>query len=142
MTDFGGIGGVIHGRALDPSDLFEAAVNRAMGDRLRSEAGKPTGWGETVLLGQRLWGSLANVGWRHENGDTAGYSFRAAGDLIAAVTGQGDYMDWYCSFNYGEADTEVAELLAAEGWRPDPNYYDEPSPFPTGRESAAEVRNG
>jgi hypothetical protein len=112
VTDFGGMGGIEGGRPRDPEDLFEAAVDRAMGDRLRAEGIKG------AFIAPRLWGSLSNVDWIHENGDTASYSFRAAGDLIAALIGEGDYMDWYCSGHDGLADEEVAELMAKEGWRP------------------------
>lgn len=129
MTDFGGLGGVSGGRGRDPADLFEAAVERAFGERLRYErargldarkadAAEGVGW-DRHGLGARLWGSLANIDWVHENGDTAGYSFRAAGDMIAAVVGDGDYMDWYCSADAGVVDGEVAEALAREGWRPE-----------------------
>jgi hypothetical protein len=110
------------GRAFDPTDLFEAAVDRALGERLRAGGPGPGWWhrGEP-MLGQRLWGSLANVEWQHANGDTAPYSFRAAGDLIAAIVGDGDYMDWYCSWADGVVDAEVALALAQEGWEPLPS---------------------
>jgi hypothetical protein len=120
MTAYGGFGGLSGGRELDESDAFEAAVNRALGERLRAEGAGP-GWGGgggVMKLGQRLWGSLANVDWVHESGDTAGYTFRAAGDLIAAIVGAGDYLDWYCSGDAGVVDLEVACALAAEGWMP------------------------
>jgi hypothetical protein len=121
VSEFGGWGGVKGGRDLDPADLFEAAVDRALGERLRTEGRGPGWWyqGE-LMLGQRLWGSLANVEWVHANGDTAGYSFRAAGDLIAAIVGDGDYMDWYCAGPDGVVDAEVALALAKEGWQPQP----------------------
>jgi len=93
MTDFGGMGGVMGGRPRNEEDLFEAAVERALGERLRKEhipnLGRP-GWYEGTGIGHRLWGSLSNVDWKHENGDTASYSFRAAGDLIATIVGEGD----------------------------------------------------
>lgn len=117
--DFGGMGGVAGGRPRDPDDLFEAALDRALGERLRAEHfGKPPREGlyEGKGIGHRLWGSLANVDWTHTNGDTASYSFRAAGDLIAAILGEGDYMDWYCSAASGVLDDEVAEAMAKEGW--------------------------
>jgi len=118
MTDFGGMGGVAGGRPRNAEDLFEAAVERALGDRLRAEhVGKPRAdWFEGTGIGDRLWGSLANVDWKHENGDTASYSFRAAGDLIAAIVGEGDYMTYYCSSDHGVIDPEVAEAMAREGW--------------------------
>lgn len=129
MTEFGGLGGVAGGRPRNSADLFEVAVERAFGERLRHEraqgldARKGDNEGGSLWdrhgLGARLWGSLANIDWIHENGDTAGYSFRAAGDLIASVVGDGDYMDWYCSGDAGVVDAEVAEGLAREGWRPD-----------------------
>lgn len=105
---FGGCGGVAGGRGRDSEDEFESAVDAAMGDRLRA----------SPSLGARLWGSLANVTWRRADGATAGYSFRAAGDLISAIVGVGDYMGWYCSAPDGVVDDEIADLLAGGGWYP------------------------
>ena len=118
MTDFGGMGGVTGGRPRNTGDAFEQAVERALGERLRKEhVGQPRpDWFEGTGIGHRLWGSLANVDWKHENGDTASYSFRAAGDLIAAIVGEGDYMTYYCSSDHGVIDNEVAEAMAREGW--------------------------
>ncbi len=116
---FGGMGGVTGGRPRDSEDLFEAAVERALGERLRAEhigKGRPE-WFAGTGIGHRLWGSLANVDWQHTGGDYAGYSFRAAGDLIAAIVGEGDYMDWYCSAAHGVVDPEVEEALGREGWK-------------------------
>lgn len=116
MTDYGGCGGITGGRPRDERDEFENAVARCMGDRIR--ASKPGGrWHSGESFAARLWGTMANAGFVHENGDTAGYSFRAAGDLIAAIRGEGDYMDWYCSAEYDLRDPEVLALLGAEGWQ-------------------------
>lgn len=120
MAEFGGLGGFYEGRAFNPEDLFEATVERVFGERLRAE-GKGHGWWDfsaPPMLGSRIYGSITNQDWQHENGDTAGYSFRAAGDLVAAIVGEGDYLDWYCSAPEGVVDEEVAAALAKEGWRP------------------------
>jgi len=108
MTKFGGLGGVRKGRELNRQDAFEMAVNRALGDRMRREQG----------ICFDMWSALANMNWKHQNGDTASYSYRAAGDLIAAIRGDGDYMDWYCSGPDSTVSAEIEKALAAEGWQP------------------------
>lgn len=111
MVDYGGMGGIWDGRKLNEEDQFEMAIYKELGERMKTDDG----------LCRRVWGSLANVDWTNANGDTAGYSFRAAGDLVAAVRGSGMYMDWYCSTNYPSIDNEVRDALAKHGWSGEPN---------------------
>ena len=109
MTDFGGCGGIVGGRPRDESDLFENAVERQLGEAMR----------EDPNLCKEVWCATSNVTWRNaEEGHTASYSFRAAGDLVAAILGRGDYMDWYCSGHDGEVSERVAEAMLDEGWEP------------------------
>lgn len=105
--EFGGLGGVVGGRKLNTADAFETAVQRALGQEMKSD--------ETLC--REVWSALANVDWKHENGDTASYTFRAAGDLIASIIGKGDYMDWYCSGPYAVISERVEKAMLAEGWR-------------------------
>ncbi|WP_205619723.1 hypothetical protein [Acidocella sp. MX-AZ02] len=107
VVDFGGIGGVPGGRPLNTDDDFEMAVSAVLGDQMRRD--------KTLCV--EVWSALSNVDWCNDVGDTASYSFRAAGDMIAAIIGRGDYMDWYCSGPYGVVSERVEAALAQQGWR-------------------------
>lgn len=112
MTDFGGMGGCRITLNLEKDykyDLFAQALNRALGEDMRED--------EEVC--EDVWSALANIDWKHYNGDTAGYSFRAAGDLIAAIRGKGCYMDWYCRSEAEVLKSYIYEALNEEGWEPD-----------------------
>lgn len=108
MTNYGGLGGLDPRRSMNADDAFEMAVDRALGDRIRQDD-------ETACA---MWCALANVDWTHQNGDTASYSFRAAGDLVAAVRGRGDYMNWYGCGEESVVREDIVVALAAEGWTP------------------------
>lgn len=102
-------GGIAGGRAVDMSDAFELALDHALGDRMRNDAG---------FCGD-VWSALANVVWSRGDGADALLSFRAAGDAIAAIRGSGDYLEWYCSGPAGVVSDEIRHALAAQGWAPD-----------------------
>ncbi len=106
MAKFGGMGGITGGRQLNQEDDFEMTIYRLFGEEMK----------ENENLCHDIWSSLANVDWFHKKGDTATYSFRAAGDMIAAIRGHGDYMDWYCRSPYSSVSDYISELMEKEGW--------------------------
>lgn len=88
---------------------FDDDVRAAIGSRLRASD-------EDAVA---LWSALANVSWFHESApkEDVGYSFRAAGELIAEIRGQSDYMDWYCCGPYATVAPWIGEAMAKLGWR-------------------------
>lgn len=108
MIEYGGLGGLPNGRPINDGDAFEVAASRCLGNAMKID--------DTLCV--ELWSALANMEWKHDNGDTASYTFRSAGDLIAAVIGRGNYMDWYCSGPYAVVSDRIKDALSREGWRP------------------------
>lgn len=109
---FGGLGGYM-GVTIPieayAGDGFVQALAMVCGDRMR----------ESQEAAQQVWSALANVEWLHENGDDAGYSFRAAGDLIASIVGSGDYLNYYCNSPYATVEDWIEDAMATQGWRHD-----------------------
>lgn len=62
-----------------------------------------------------VWSALTNTVWKR-GGESYSYSFRAAGDLIASILDEGDYMDWYCCGSQGNVSGEIAREMAKAGW--------------------------
>lgn len=89
-----------------PRKQFEAAVDRTVGDRVRSEG----------ACGADLWSALTNVEWQGPDGQIIFYSFRTAGDLVAWVREEGDYVEWFCGDDPGVVASWIGDALAAEGW--------------------------
>jgi hypothetical protein len=119
MTDYGGPGGLLEHRAINTEDLFEMMIVTAFGERMKTDD----------ELCTQIWSALANVTWYHmQNHDSASYSFRAAGDLIASIRDAGNYMDWYCRGPYASITEEIRRTFKKAGWIPDdtPMICDEP----------------
>lgn len=91
-------------------DAFAQALYRACGERIKASR-------EDAVA---AWSAMANVDWTHTaNGVVdaeASYSFRAAGDLVASLRGEGMYMDWYCSGPYATVAEWISEAMVREGW--------------------------
>jgi len=66
------------------------------------------------LEGKLLWGIFRNANVYDKDGKRLGGSFRYNGARIAAVTGIGDYLTYYCS------DSFVKMAMAAIGADPQP----------------------
>lgn len=112
MSSFGGTGGVWDGREVNKTDLFEVAINETLGYLMRSDDD----------LCKEVWCALANTGWRNLEGDDALYSYRAAGDLVAAIKGTGMYTDWYCCGIPKTISERVEIALNSVGWFHDESH--------------------
>jgi hypothetical protein len=89
-------------------DEFAQAYHRAIGKEVASDK----------EIARDAWSALANVEWVHDNGDTASYSFRLAGDLVASMRGEGNYMDWYCYGPITDVSDFIRTAMAEQGWKP------------------------
>lgn len=85
---------------------FEYTLESLFGERVRTEKN----------FGIALWSALVNLKWQHKEHGQVTYSFRAAGDLVAALRKEGDYMDWYCSGPEAIVSDEIGEAMLSCGW--------------------------
>lgn len=63
-----------------------------------------------------IWSALTNVEWTYRDGRSLAYSFRSAGDLIACMLREGDYLDWYCCARAGVVTDDIAGSMSCYGW--------------------------
>ncbi len=100
--------GVSSSRAGRWKKQFELTVDRVLGDRIRAD-------GAYAIA---MWSALANVEWHGPEDVSVSYSFRTAGDLVAWVREEGDYLDWYCAGPVAVVAPWIEEGLGQEGWFP------------------------
>ncbi|MCJ2188599.1 hypothetical protein [Novosphingobium beihaiensis] len=86
--------------------MFELAVDRLVGDRIRAD-------GHAAV---ELWSAIANIEWTAPDGGTVSYSLRGAGEMVAWIREEGNYLDWYCSGPSGHVALWIEQALAQEGW--------------------------
>ena len=91
-------------------EMFEAAVERALGPRLRPD--------EEACAA--LWSALANVEWGRADGGAVSCTLRRASELDAEIRGRGHRLEWYCSGPYATVSGGIEEAMAREGWAPRP----------------------
>lgn len=83
------------------------------------------------VFAQNLYAALCNMRWKHEDEQDPerlwSCSWRYAGDVIATIREEGNYMDWYCSgsmdndegfVNEGVLVPMVIDALKEMGWTP------------------------
>lgn len=100
-------GGVEGGRAVNGDDPFENMLDAVFAPEL----------GDNEALATELWQALTNTTWTHPAHGSFAYSFRAAGDVVAALIGQGDYIDWYCCARPQVVSERVGAALLEQGWK-------------------------
>lgn len=98
--------GVSSSRHFRHRKLFELTVDRLLGDRVRADG--------TAAID--LWSALANIEWIAPDGGIVRYSQRAAGEMVAWIREEGDYIDWYCSGESGRVAPWIEAALVDEGW--------------------------
>lgn len=101
-------GGLNQTRRHDHRDPFERDVAAAFGGLVRA----------SISFGEELWSALTNVYWMHDDHAAVGYTFRSAGDLVAALYGEGNYMDWFSGSSPGRVSKQIEVSMAAAGWVP------------------------
>lgn len=86
---------------------FEIALEQALGERVRADGG----------CAVDLWSALANVRWYGPDGETVGYSFRAASSVVEWVYEDGDELQWYCSGPPAVVAPWIATAMREKGWK-------------------------
>lgn len=99
-------GGVDGGRPLIKDDPFEDMLAETFGSVIHLEA-----------IAVELYQALTNTIWTHITRGRVAYSFRAAADVIAALRGEGDYIDWYCCATpAGVVSPTIEQAMLRQGW--------------------------
>jgi len=71
------------------------------------------------LFAGLLYAALCATKWRHRDAKvTWSCSWRAAGNVVAGLRGDGDYLTWYCWGHEETFDEAVLAELDALGWGP------------------------
>ena len=98
--------GVPSSRAYRPYKAFEITLDRVVGEKVRADG----------ACAVDLWCALANIEWHGPEQVRVAYSSRKAGDVVAWVREDGDYLTWYCSGEPGVVSDWIGQSLNKAGW--------------------------
>jgi len=100
---------VAQGEKHNATDL---ALDLAESERIREQV-------KGDLFAGFLYAALCNNDWRHDrSNDTWSCTWRRAGDVVADLRSEGNYLDWYCWGHEGMIDEVVLAELGVLGWHP------------------------
>jgi hypothetical protein len=98
--------GVASNRSLRPFKVFEAELDRVLGERVRADG----------ALAVDLWSALTNITWSGPNGITVTYSARQASQVVSWVREEEVSILWYNSGPPGSVAPWLEEAMAEAGW--------------------------
>jgi hypothetical protein len=97
-------------REVDYGEPLEAAVYFNLGPFMVRDS----------LFCADVWSALTNRVWKGPRGEIVLCSFRAAGDIIAAILDEGTYLDWYCIGRPGYLSPKIEKIMAKAKWVSEP----------------------
>jgi hypothetical protein len=72
---------------------------------------------ESESNAEAMWSALAGITWEDTRGNTASFSFREAGGMVADIRDDGSgYMTWYCRSPHALVDPFIEAAMAKRGW--------------------------
>lgn len=99
-------GGYRERRLVDTTSPFECIIESLFGDAIRHDD----------QIGRDVYSALCNMYWFSPNGTRYSYSQRAAGDLVAAIKGEGNYLSWYCHQPSGMITYHIHQTMRQHNW--------------------------
>lgn len=110
-TRIAGVTGSNRDRGWESSfSAFERSLETCLGEQMRSSR----------AFAEEVWGGLTNLRWIHNDHGSIGFDYRAAGELVARIVGEGTWLTYYLQVPSGKAPDLMVERMGIHGWEVEP----------------------